>query len=100
MKRVTGHRERWGEFVDVKVNAADLLQVEARRKRRKGRAWVSGVCDPYQPLEARYNLTLPQHQRGTRLNDYRISRSVSRSRLQMTASGSFSSPACRPWATG
>jgi DNA repair photolyase len=24
MKRVTGHREPWGEFVDVKVNAPEL----------------------------------------------------------------------------
>lgn len=56
MKRFTGHREPWGEFVDVKVNAPDLLQREVARK-RKGRVWVSGVCDPYQPLEARYRLT-------------------------------------------
>ena len=56
MKRFTGHREPWGEFVDVKVNAPDLLQRETKRK-RKGRVWVSGVCDPYQPLEARYQIT-------------------------------------------
>lgn len=56
MKRVTGHREPWGEFVDVKINAADLLRVEINKKKR-GRVWVSGVCDPYQPLEAKYKLT-------------------------------------------
>ena len=56
MKRVTGHTEPWGMFVDVKVNAAELLEVEAVRKRRD-RVWVSGVCDPYQPLEERYLLT-------------------------------------------
>jgi len=56
MKRVTGHREPWGEFVDVKINAADLLRVEIKKK-RCGRVWVSGVCDPYQPLEAKYRLT-------------------------------------------
>ena len=56
MKRFTGHREPWGEFVDVKVNAPDLLQREVARK-RMGRVWVSGVCDPYQPLEARYRVT-------------------------------------------
>jgi DNA repair photolyase len=56
MKRVTGHREPWGEFVDVKINAPDLLRVEIKKKRR-GRVWVSGVCDPYQPLEAQYRLT-------------------------------------------
>ena len=56
MKRVTGHKEPWGEFVDVKVNAAELLQKEIKKKKRAG-VWVSGVCDPYQPLEAKYRLT-------------------------------------------
>lgn len=56
MKRVTGHKEPWGEFVDVKINAAELLQKEITTKKRK-RVWVSGVCDPYQPLEATYRLT-------------------------------------------
>jgi DNA repair photolyase len=56
MKRFTGHREFWGEFVDVKVNAPDLLQQEIMRK-KKGGVWVSGVCDPYQPLEAKYKIT-------------------------------------------
>ena len=56
MKRVTGHREPWGEFVDVKINAASLLRVEIKKKKR-GRVWVSGVCDPYQPLEATHRLT-------------------------------------------
>lgn len=56
MRRFTGHREAWGEFVDMKVNAAALLVREVQRKER-GRVWVSGVCDAYQPLENRYQLT-------------------------------------------
>jgi DNA repair photolyase len=48
MKRFTGHKEPWGEFVDVKINAADLLYGEIRKKKR-GRVWVSGTkqlaCD-------------------------------------------------------
>lgn len=56
MKRFTKHKEPWGEFVDVKINATDLLLVEINKKRR-GRVWISGVCDPYQPLEAKYELT-------------------------------------------
>ncbi len=56
MKRFSGHRGAWGEFVDVKVNAAELLQQEIAKK-PPGRVWISGVCDPYQPLEARYELT-------------------------------------------
>jgi len=56
MKRFTGHREPWGEFVDAKINAPGLLPRELDRKRR-GTVWISGVCDPYQPLEAHYELT-------------------------------------------
>jgi hypothetical protein len=50
MKRFSGHKEPWGDFVDVKINAPDLLLNEIKRK-KKGDVWVSGVCDPYQPLE-------------------------------------------------
>jgi DNA repair photolyase len=56
MKRFTGHLEPWGKFVDVKINARELLQIEITRK-KPGTVWVSGVCDPYQPLESRYRLT-------------------------------------------
>lgn len=56
VKRFTGHTEPWGEFVDVKVNAPTLLQRETRSK-KVGRVWISGLCDPYQPLEGRYSLT-------------------------------------------
>ncbi len=56
MKRFTGHKEKWGEFVDVKINAPELLSHEVKRK-RTGRVWISGVCDPYQPLEERYMIT-------------------------------------------
>jgi DNA repair photolyase len=56
MKRFTGHQERWGEFLDVKINAPELLTNEVKKK-RIGRVWISGVCDPYQPLERKYKLT-------------------------------------------
>jgi DNA repair photolyase len=56
MKRFTGHKEPWGQFVDVKLNAPELLNREITRK-KTGRVWISGVCDPYQPLEAKYKLT-------------------------------------------
>jgi DNA repair photolyase len=57
MRRFTGHKEKWGEFVDIKVNAPELLAREIKRK-RMGRVWVSGVCDPYQAAEKRYKLTV------------------------------------------
>jgi DNA repair photolyase len=56
MKRFTGHKEPWGDFVDVKINASDLLSKEIMKK-KMGTVWVSGVCDPYQPLEVKYKLT-------------------------------------------
>jgi len=56
MKRFTGHKEEWGKFVDVKINAANLLQLELKKK-RIGKVWISGVCDPYQSLEEKYELT-------------------------------------------
>ncbi len=56
MRRFTGHREAWGEFVDAKINAPALLSKEIQRK-KPGTVWMSGVCDPYQPLEARLRLT-------------------------------------------
>jgi DNA repair photolyase len=56
MKKFTGHKEPWGTFVDVKINAAQLLEKEVSRK-RQATVWVSGVCDPYQPLERKYALT-------------------------------------------
>jgi len=42
--------------VDVKINAPELLACEVKRK-KVGRVWISGVCDPYQPIEKRYMLT-------------------------------------------
>ena len=56
MKRFSAHKEPWGEFVDAKINAPDLLSKEIDRKPR-GRVWISGVCDPYQPVEKEYELT-------------------------------------------
>ncbi len=56
MKRFTGHEEPWGEFLDVKVNAAALLRRQLRRA-RPGRVLLSSVTDPYQPAEKVHRLT-------------------------------------------
>jgi DNA repair photolyase len=56
IKKFTGHTEPWGQFVDVKINAPELLKKEILKKKRAG-VWISGLCDPYQPLEAKYELT-------------------------------------------
>ncbi|MGD0029624.1 MAG: hypothetical protein ABSC91_11870 [Candidatus Bathyarchaeia archaeon] len=56
MKRYTSHKEKWGKFVDAKINAPYLLALEIEKK-RAGRIWISGTCDPYQPIEKKYALT-------------------------------------------
>ena len=48
---------RWGEFVEVKTNIVPVLRAELGRRRATGRAMLSSVCDPYQPAEARHQLT-------------------------------------------
>ena len=47
----------WGSFVEAKVNILEVLRRELARKRQRGRAMLSSVCDPYQPVEAKYRLT-------------------------------------------
>lgn len=56
MKRYSGHKEEWGSFVDVKVNAAKVLE-EQLIKAKKGDVYISSVCDAYQPIEKKYELT-------------------------------------------
>lgn len=56
MSRHSGRQEPWGEWVDVKVNALEVLERELK-KARKDSVLLSSVCDPYQPLERRYMLT-------------------------------------------
>jgi DNA repair photolyase len=56
IKRFSGHLEPWGLFADVRINAPELLRKEITKKKR-GRVWISGLCDPYQPLEIKYELT-------------------------------------------
>jgi DNA repair photolyase len=56
MKRYTGHKEPWGEFVDIKVNSPQLLRRQLRKARR-GVVSLSTVTDPYQPIERKYQLT-------------------------------------------
>jgi DNA repair photolyase len=56
MKRFTGHTEPWGEFVDVKVNAPEVLARQLRRIKKRSRISFGTVCDPYQPLELKYQI--------------------------------------------
>lgn len=60
MRRFSGHEnEDWGNFVDVKINAPEILKKELKRKKGKklGVIHLGSVCDPWQPLERKYQLT-------------------------------------------
>jgi len=47
---------KWGTFVDVKINAPEVLEKEIR-KINSGNVLISSVTDPYQPLERKYEIT-------------------------------------------
>jgi len=55
-RKFSRHSERWGEFVDVKVNAPEVLRKEIKNKRR-GSVFISSLTDAYQPVEKKYELT-------------------------------------------
>jgi len=59
MKRFTGHTEQWGEFLDAKINAPEVLrrQLQGKKKPLKGGAFLSSVTDLYQPAESIFKLT-------------------------------------------
>ena len=48
--------EKWGEFVDIKVNAPQILTKQLH-KTEPGLILISSVTDPYQVIEERYALT-------------------------------------------
>lgn len=54
--RFSHPEDPWGSFVDIKINAAQVLQRQVKRK-RVGRVFLSSVCDGWQPLEEKYGLT-------------------------------------------
>ncbi len=53
MKRFTGHKEDWGDFVDIKIckKKIDLTKIS------KKSVFLSSVTDCYNPLEEKYNIT-------------------------------------------
>jgi len=56
MKRFTGHSEERGQFVDVKINAADLVPSNTSKYKDKV-IFLASVTDAYLPLERKYQLT-------------------------------------------
>jgi len=58
MMRFRHARQPWGSFVDVKVNAPQVLARQlASGRLRPGTVMISSVCDGWQPLEQTYRLT-------------------------------------------
>ncbi len=58
MAEWSGHNEKWGDFVDVKINAPELIRKKLKRMRkRSGTIGIGVTTDPYQPVEKRYRIT-------------------------------------------
>ncbi len=58
MRRFTGHNEKWGTFVDVRKNIAEILAKEIQSPKFKNeQIYIGTVTDPYQPVEKKYVLT-------------------------------------------
>ena len=58
MSKYCKHDEPWGEYVDVKINAREVLQRELNKRHRpQGSVLLGSVTDAYQPVESKYKLT-------------------------------------------
>ena len=58
MRRFTGHsNQAWGSFVDVKINAPEVLANQLGRTQIDGTVLIGSVCDAYQSIEKRYGIT-------------------------------------------
>ncbi|WP_186580443.1 SPL family radical SAM protein [Aquibacillus kalidii] len=51
--------QEWGTWIDIKTNAADILEKELVKSKKKGPVtlFMSSSTDPYQPIEAKTKLT-------------------------------------------
>jgi len=51
--------EKWGNFLEIKLNAPEILEKEinGKYKNLKDEVFFSTITDPYNPLEERYQLT-------------------------------------------
>lgn len=53
MKRFTGHKEKWGTFLDIK-----FCDKAISKKKLQGKSvFLSSVTDPYNPYEKKYEIT-------------------------------------------
>ncbi|MGC9516067.1 MAG: radical SAM protein [Methanomicrobiales archaeon] len=56
MKRFTGHKEKWGSFLDIKINAPNLVPKKTTKYKNKY-VLLSSVTDPYLQFEKSYKIT-------------------------------------------
>jgi len=57
MRRFTKHTEKWGDFLDVKINAPEVLEKELSRHPKRGTVLLGSVTDAYQPAERKQRIT-------------------------------------------
>lgn len=57
--KTIGKEEKWGEFLEIKLNAPEILEKEINGKYQKQKdvVFFSTITDPYNPLEKQYQLT-------------------------------------------
>jgi DNA repair photolyase len=56
MCRYRKEKEKWGEFVDVKINIAEILEEQIKHL-KPGMVMISSVTDAYQAIEKKYQIT-------------------------------------------
>lgn len=56
LRKWSDHTEPWGQYLDVKINAAELIEREVTKK-KPGAVFFSSACDGWQPAERKYQLT-------------------------------------------
>lgn len=57
MKKFKNRPEEWGYFLDVKINAPEILSKQIKKIKPPKEVFMSSVCDGWQPLEAKYKLS-------------------------------------------
>jgi len=57
MRRFTGHKSKWGHFLDVKINAPQILEKQMSKEPKLGTVLLGSVCDAYQPAEREFKVT-------------------------------------------
>ena len=55
MRKYTNHEEAWGDFIDIKINSAEL--VKCSKKYKGKRILIGSVTDAYTPIENKYGIT-------------------------------------------